>query len=55
MAANRKKVDDENRQFDDDWTLQYCFVQQQRICLLCQSTVAVAKGSSLKCQYVNMS
>src|SRR5277367_3770483 len=54
MAANRKrKVDDENRQFNDDWTLQYCFVQQQKnvICLICQSTVAVAKASNIKRHY----
>ena len=54
MAANRKrKVDNENRQFNDDWTLQYCFVQQQTnvICLLCHSTVAVAKVSNIKRHY----
>ena len=54
MAANRKrKVDNENRQFNVDWTLQYCFVQQQTnvICLLCHSTVAVAKVSNIKRHY----
>ncbi|XP_076351641.1 intraflagellar transport 43 isoform X2 [Tachypleus tridentatus] len=54
MAANRKrKVDNENRQFHDDWTAQYCFVQQQKnvICLLCHSTVAVSKVSNIKCHY----
>ena len=47
MAANHKrKVDNENQQFNVDWTVQYCFVQQQMnvICLLCHSTVAVTKG-----------
>ncbi|KAL3865348.1 hypothetical protein ACJMK2_006946 [Sinanodonta woodiana] len=51
MAANRKrKVDNENRQFNDNCTLQYCFVQKQTnvICLLCHSTVAVAKVSNIK-------
>ncbi|KAL3869696.1 hypothetical protein ACJMK2_042348 [Sinanodonta woodiana] len=43
MAANHNsKVDNKNRQFNDDWTVQYCFVQHQTnvICLLCHSTVA---------------
>lgn len=51
MSDNRRrKVDDENRQFHDDWTERYCFVQHQRnvICLLCHSTVAVAKISNMK-------
>ncbi|KAL3886378.1 hypothetical protein ACJMK2_026376 [Sinanodonta woodiana] len=54
MAANRKiKVDNKNRQFNDDWTVQYCFVQHQMnvICLLCHSTVAVAKVSNIKRHY----
>ncbi|KAL3869188.1 hypothetical protein ACJMK2_041899 [Sinanodonta woodiana] len=43
MAANcERKVDNENRQFNDDWTVQCCFVQHQTnvICLLCHLTVA---------------
>ncbi|KAL3872935.1 hypothetical protein ACJMK2_036107 [Sinanodonta woodiana] len=54
MAAYRKrKVDNENRQLNDDWTVQYCFVPQQTnvICLLCHSTVAVAKISNIKRHY----
>ncbi|KAL3875565.1 hypothetical protein ACJMK2_033506 [Sinanodonta woodiana] len=54
MAANRKrKVDNENRQFNDDLTVQYCFVQQHTnvICLLCHSTAAVAKVSNIKRHY----
>ncbi|KAL3880023.1 hypothetical protein ACJMK2_032295 [Sinanodonta woodiana] len=54
MIANRKrKVDNENRQFNDDWTVLYCFVQHQTnvICLLCHSTVAVAKVSNIKRTY----
>ncbi|KAL3831899.1 hypothetical protein ACJMK2_023593 [Sinanodonta woodiana] len=54
MAANRKrKVDNENRQFNDDLTVQYCFVQQQTnvICMLCHSTAAVAKVSNIKRHY----
>ncbi|KAL3876955.1 hypothetical protein ACJMK2_034732 [Sinanodonta woodiana] len=54
MAANHKrKVDNGNRQFNDDWTVQYCFVQQHTnvICLLCHSTVAVAKVSNIKHHY----
>ncbi|KAL3877434.1 hypothetical protein ACJMK2_035140 [Sinanodonta woodiana] len=54
MAVNRKrKVDNENRQCNDDWTVQYCFVQQHTnvICLLCHSTVAVAKVSNIKRHY----
>ncbi|KAL3873751.1 hypothetical protein ACJMK2_036840 [Sinanodonta woodiana] len=54
MAANRKrKVDNKNRQFNDDWTVQNCFVQHQInvICLLFYSTVAVAKVSNMKHHY----
>ncbi|KAL3863896.1 hypothetical protein ACJMK2_005623 [Sinanodonta woodiana] len=54
MAANRKrKVDDENQQFNDDWTVQYYFVQQHTnvICLLCHSTLAVVKVSNIKRHY----
>ncbi|KAL3881868.1 hypothetical protein ACJMK2_028260 [Sinanodonta woodiana] len=54
MAANRKrKADNENRQFNDDWNVQYCFVEQHTnvICLLCHSTVAVAKVSNIKRHY----
>ena len=41
------------KEFNDDWTLQYCFVQQQTsvICLLCHSTVAVVKVSNIKRHY----
>ncbi|KAL3861607.1 hypothetical protein ACJMK2_007632 [Sinanodonta woodiana] len=55
MAANRKRnVDNETRQFNDDWTEQFGFVQQQTnvVCLLCHSTVAVAKVSNIKRHYV---
>ncbi|KAL3890808.1 hypothetical protein ACJMK2_003085 [Sinanodonta woodiana] len=54
MAANRKrKVDNQNRQFNDDWTVQYCFVEQHTnvICLLCHSTVAKAKVSNINRHY----
>ncbi|KAL3847641.1 hypothetical protein ACJMK2_018625 [Sinanodonta woodiana] len=54
MAANReRKVDNENRQFNDDWTVQYCFVQHQTnvICLLCHLTVVVAKVSNIRRHY----
>ncbi|KAL3852987.1 hypothetical protein ACJMK2_016584 [Sinanodonta woodiana] len=58
MAANRKrKVDNENQQFNDDWTVQYCFVQHQMnvICLLCHSTVVVVKVSNIKHQSMKIS
>ena len=54
MATNcKRKVDYKNQQFNDDWTEQYCFAQQQVnvICLLCFSTVAVAKVSNIRRDY----
>ena len=50
--AKLRKVDVENRQFLDDWKLQYLFIlrNSDKIpqCLICNETVAICKSGNLK-------
>jgi hypothetical protein len=49
----KRKVEDENRKFQDAWTEKYCFVESKgaMICLHCKQTVAVPKEYNLRRHY----
>ncbi|XP_056121755.1 general transcription factor II-I repeat domain-containing protein 2-like [Rhinichthys klamathensis goyatoka] len=49
----KRKVDDEHRQFQERWTLQYFFVEfnGNATCLICKEKVAVLKEYNLKRHY----
>ena len=51
----KRKVDSENRQFEEEWTEKSAFVlpptSTKRMCLVCLETIAVMKISNLKWHY----
>lgn len=49
-AAKKRKVEDECRAFNDEWTARYCFanVGSKAVCLLCRECVSVFKEYNLK-------
>lgn len=53
--AKIRKVDSENRQFLNDWKLQFFFILRESdkipLCLICQDTVALCKSGNLKRHY----
>lgn len=53
MSGEKRKGDFPNRKFVDSWTDKYCFINHNDriICLLCNSTVAVAKEYNVKRHY----
>ena len=58
MALSKKrKVDSENRAFQDEWTEMYLFVLPARstkpACLICSATVALVKSSNVKRHFQN--
>lgn len=54
-CSKRRKVDDENRSFKEEWIQQYAFTlpttSSKPICLICSETVALVKSSNLKRHY----
>ena len=51
MAEKRKrKIDNECRQFQDDWSLKYFFIKsdEKALCVICNETVAVMKEYNLR-------
>ena len=54
--AGKRKVDSENRQFNDEWTEKYAFIlplsSTKPMCLICQKTVALVKSQNVKRHYV---
>ncbi|XP_014679680.1 PREDICTED: EPM2A-interacting protein 1-like [Priapulus caudatus] len=55
MASKKRKVDSENRAFNEDWTRDYFFVENRGniVCLICTETIAVAKVSNVKRHYMS--
>ena len=53
LSKPKRKVDDEHRQFQERWTLQYFFVEfgGNAICLICKEKLAVLKEYNLKRHY----
>ena len=51
----KRKVDSENRQFEEEWTEKFAFIlpptSTRPMCLICQETIAVMKISNLKWHY----
>jgi len=50
-AAKKRKVEDECRAFNDEWTARYCFanVGSKAVCLLCRECVSVFKEYNFTC------
>jgi hypothetical protein len=50
QCQNKRKVDAENRQFQDNWTEDYYFILNKGlpVCLLCDKSISVDKGYNLK-------
>lgn len=51
MAEKRKrKIDDECRQFQEEWSLKYFFIKsgEKALCVICNETVAVMKEYNLR-------
>lgn len=53
VSFQTEKKNDEHRQFQERWTLQYFFVEfnGNATCLICKEKVAVPKEYNLKCHY----
>lgn len=53
MALPKRKVDQEHRQFQEKWTIDYFFVEfnSNATCLICKEKVAVLKEYNLKRHY----
>lgn len=53
QAAKKRKIDDENRKFKEEWSLKYFFIEcnEKPTCLICRDSVAVLKDSNLKRHY----
>ena len=57
--AEKRKVDQENRQFKTDWTEKYCFflpdhANAKPTCLICIQNVAVIKSDNLKRHFTSI-
>ena len=52
-VTKRRKIEDECRVFNDEWTTKYCFIKvgSKSVCLLCRESVAVFKEYNLKRHY----
>ncbi|XP_063960214.1 general transcription factor II-I repeat domain-containing protein 2A-like [Lytechinus pictus] len=54
-SAKKRKVDAENRVFNEEWTDKYAFILPQSstrpMCLICSETVSVSKNANLKRHY----
>lgn len=48
-----RKVEDENRQFQDIWTEKYFFISSHNksVCLICKSSVSIPKEYNVKRHY----
>ena len=51
----KRKFDEENRFFKEEWTQQYAFIlpptSSKPLCLICNESVALVKSSNLKRHY----
>ena len=52
-AKRKRKISDEGREFNDDWTRKYLFIlfNKKPLCLVCGDNVAVLKEYNLKRHY----
>lgn len=56
MDSKRRKLDNENRQFNDKWTDEFAFIMpphtsSKPLCLICQMTIAACKVANIKRHY----
>ncbi|GLV33227.1 hypothetical protein CBL_08395 [Carabus blaptoides fortunei] len=54
MAVKKRKIPDENREFNNSWTNNYFFVlyRNKPICLICSDSIAVLKEYNIKRHYM---
>jgi len=54
-CSKRRKFDDENRSFKEEWIEQYAFIlptaSSKPLCLMCSETIALVKSSNMKRHY----
>ena len=52
-AIKKRKIDDEGRIFNKDWSSKYFVIQhnQGTVCVICQTTIAVMKEYNIKRHY----
>ena len=52
-ACRKRKYDNKNRVFNEQWTIQFLFVENngKPLCLVCQETLSVAKEYNLNRHY----
>ncbi|XP_046863687.1 EPM2A-interacting protein 1-like [Xenia sp. Carnegie-2017] len=52
-ASKKRKIDDEKRIFNKDWSNKYFVVQnnQGAVCVICQTTIAIMKEYNIKRHY----
>lgn len=52
-SSKKRKVDQENRVFNQEWTEQFLFIcnEKKPLCLICQESISVVKKSNLKRHY----
>ena len=54
-CSKRRKVDSENRAFNEEWTESYMFIlppgSSKPVCLICSETVAIIKSGNVKRHY----
>ena len=52
-ATKKRKIDDEGRIFNKDWSSKYFVIQhnQGTVCVICQTTIAVMKEYNIKRHY----
>jgi len=54
-AAKNRKIDDEGRIFNNDWSNKYFVIQHNEgaVCVICQTTIAVIKEYNIKRHYTS--
>lgn len=55
MAEKKRKIAEENREFNDSWTTNYFFVfsNNKPICLICSESIAALKEYNIKRHYIS--
>lgn len=53
MSGTKRKVEDENRQYNDSWEFNYFFalVESKLTCLICKDVISVTKEYNVKRHY----
>ena len=56
-VVNKQTISDENRQFDEEWTVEYFVIPQFKpagsICLICNESIAMNKEYNVKLHFTS--